>query len=396
MPATCPTGSIQSFPLKLGFTPTESDYSQPTVQESISIDVNWAPRTAAPTFDTNEPSGYTDEGSSQLSNQTTLRYNGRKYTLLSVQVCEATHTNWVVPTVDTSINNYDVIVTFQSSIDTIDKYVMLVMPLLSTGALDPNYLTGLVGTADTNATFSVKDCFPEPNANFVMYSTCLIPTQANTTYKNMDVFVCYDGTQITTTLQEALKAALPTGAPYISTVDSGLTRRLSTLANQGDFGKKIMTTACLLNPKGCSQVTEGFTDASGSNLSAFKCVPFDPDTQIKGGAIVLDTTTGLPLTQIDAARQAMRDERTGRIPPTSLKIIEYSIAVILAITGIGILCYIGFLLLGRSSVAGAAGIAGAAAAPIPRSPFPIWIIIGLIVLVLTFMSGVLAVTYIKV
>ena len=85
----------------------------------------------------------------------------------------------------------------------------------------------------------------------------------------------------------------------------------------------------------------------------------------------------------------MRDERTGQISPTLLKIIEYSIAVMLAITGFGILCYIGFLFFGRSSVPGVPGAA-------PPSPFPVSIIIGLIVLVLTFMSGALAVTYIKV
>jgi hypothetical protein len=226
--------------------------------------------------------------------------------------------------------------------DTTNAYIMLVMPLLSTGALDPSYLSGLVGTADANTVYSLQDCFPDPDANFAMYSTCLIPMQANASYKTMDVFVCYDGTQITADMQTSLDTALNTGAPYISTVDSGLTRRLSSLTNQGDFVNKVMTTGSLLNPKGGKKRSvEGFQTTPSppppppptADPSAYKCVPFDPDSQIKDGQILLDTTTGAPLSKVIAERQVLRDERTGQtMPPVILKMIEVMLGILLGLT----------------------------------------------------------------
>ena len=346
MPATCPTGSIQSFPLKLGFAPTAADYER--AHEGIHIDVSWAPRTTAPVFNTDELTGYTDEGTSELSNKTTMRYNGRQYRLLSVQVCASTHTEWLIPAVTKDINKYDFIVTFQSIIDSTNAYVMLVMPLLSTGAIDPSYLMGLVDTADANTVYSLQDCFPNPDANFAMYSTCLIPMQANASYKTMDVFVCYDGSQITADMQNALETALNTGAPYISTVDSGLTRRLSSLTNQGDFVNKVMTTRSLLNPKGGKKRSvEGFQTPPSppppsppsppspptTDPRAYKCVPFDPDSQIKDGHILIDTATGAPLSKVIAERQVLRDERTGQtMPPVILKMIEVMLGILLGLT----------------------------------------------------------------
>jgi hypothetical protein len=343
MPATCPTGSIQSFPLKLGFRPTSTDYEH--ARENIHLDVNWAPRTTTPVFNTDE-AGYTDEGTSELTTKTTVRYNGRTYRLLNVQVCESTHTEWILPAVGKDINKYDFIVTFQAVIDTTSKYLMLIMPLLSTGAIDPNYLAGLVNTADANTVYSLKDCFPNSDANFAIYSTCLIPTQANASYKTMDIFICYDGTQITADMQTALDTALPTGAPYSSTVDSGVTKRLSSLANQGDLGNMVITTTSLLNPKSEKRSVEGFQTArTEDDLSAYKCVPFDPDVQIKkdangNGEIILDTKTGVPLSKVEAERQALREERTTKASSTMIKIFEPVIGILLAVIVVIGICYV--------------------------------------------------------
>jgi len=383
MPRTCPTGSIQSFPLKLGFTPTDADYQH--ARENISLDVSWAPRTTSPVFNTDELTGYTDEGTSELSNKTTLRYNGRQYRLLSVQVCESTHTEWLIPAVTKDINKYDFIVTFQSIIDATDAYIMLVMPLLSTGAIDPSYLSGLVSTADANTVYSLQDCFPDPDANFATYSTCLIPIQANASYKTMDVFVCYDGTQITADMQKQLDTVLNTGAPYISTVDSGVTRRLSSVTNQGDFGNKVMTTGSLLNPKGTKKRSvEGFQTTpppppppppSTADPSAYKCVPFDPDSQIKNGQILVDTATGAPLSKVVAERQLLRDERTGQtIPPVILTIIEGMLGILLGLLVIGGIVYLFFHFI----------TGGSAPSQIVNGG---WMLLVVVLLILTFFGG---------
>ena len=341
--------------------------------------MNWAPRTTAPVFSTDE-AGYTDEGTSELTTKTTVRYNGRTYRLLSVQVCESTHTEWILPTVGKDTNKYDFIVTFQAVVDTTNKYIMLVMPLLSTGAIDPNYLAGLVDTADANTVYSVKDCFPNPDANFATYSTCLIPTQANAPYKIMDVFICYDGTQITADMQAALDAALPTGAPYSSTVDSGLTRRLPSLANQGDLGNMVITTGSLLNPKSDKRSVEGFQSASAptADLSAYKCVPFDPDAQIKDGQIILDTKTGVPLSKVEADRQALRSERSTTPPTIMIKVFEPILGILLAAVVVGGICYLGLTYI-NSTIA---------------STVP-YIILAIFLLIVSFLGGICTVLFMK-
>jgi hypothetical protein len=110
----CPTGAITSFPLKLGFKANQPLYD--SANESFPLSIQWGQRTTPPVFFDIE-TGETDDVNHSSSNVTTLRYSGYDYTLSSVQITQATHSQWLLGSYNPTMNPVDVILTFTTSGD---------------------------------------------------------------------------------------------------------------------------------------------------------------------------------------------------------------------------------------------------------------------------------------
>ena len=134
----CPTGSINSFPLKLGLTATDALYDG--VSEPVTIDFQWATRSTSPQFITPKTSGVTDEVGAGNSNLSTLRFINNNYTVASVQIINASHKSWILPVSDQVNNMEDIVITFSNE-SLAYPYIVFIIPVLRTPSqIQPNYL----------------------------------------------------------------------------------------------------------------------------------------------------------------------------------------------------------------------------------------------------------------
>jgi hypothetical protein len=64
-------------------------------------------------------------------------------------------------------------------------------------------------------------------------------------------------------------------------------------------------TQGILTPPTTAPAPSATADKVEEATDAYKCVPFDPDTQILDGKIVIDSSSGTPLSQIQAERASL-------------------------------------------------------------------------------------------
>lgn len=329
----CPAGAITSFPLQLGITATSVLYD--SVNEPITMDFQWATRSTPPTF-TDKVKCITDEVGGGNTNLTTLRFMNNNYTVASVQIIAASHTAWILPNTAQTNNKEDIVIVFATtSTTTTYKYITFVIPVLRGANGSPSYLTGL-SNPNANGPFSLKDCFPTmPNARFAYYATCLAGYSGNASSQNSYVFVSTDGLQVSATLMTTILGITGrTGSfgTYSPPFVTRLTASSTTIGTIQNFTNSVWTTNQLMNYAAFKKAYPTIdTTVREDNTDAYKCVPIDPDASVVDGKLQVDLKTGETLTQVLAARDAVRGAHAGMDPGRVEKYMGTAIGIVLAI-----------------------------------------------------------------
>ena len=320
----CSTAGNKSFPISLGFTPTQTLYTSLT--DPFPIQFNFGTRSTPPKF-TNKPQGLLDE----TTVSSTIRYNGVNYTLLSAQITGATHTKWILDTTKQAKNRLDMILTFSTkSTSVTDKYIFITVPLLTEAlySSDPHYLQGLSGQV-VNGPFSIQDCISK-TAPYAVYSTCLDPKAFSAL-----CLVFYEGCSVSATtlnsiftLDSVVKTELGVrpvnimAPPLLSPID--VTFAPSPLLLTAEAFRVAVRISSLTT----AQTTKP-TETNPTN--SYKCVPLDPEASVVKGNITIDVTTGKvqPLNKILEDRETAKAALSkGGIDPGQL---ELYIAIFLGI-----------------------------------------------------------------
>ena len=318
----CPSDGLQSFPVDVGFALTKLSY-QDANNQPLNIQFHWGTRTNAPVFSSAE-SGIIDHVENDIG--TTITYNNKLYNLGSLQFTSPTHNRWIIPPESgpTKADNQEDIIftyeidTFAKSNDTDPKYLILVNPILRSNNLvkDPQYLINL---GNRNASpVTLEGLFPYTTGNnYVYYTTCVPGNTLQSHYKNVLVLLNTSGMPVSTDLMVKIKQIYnsasrdkyPMYIPLANfSVKSSVISKVTGLTTMEGFQSTLGTLTNPISIQGSAQGLDQGLDqgsAQGSaqastglqSYNAMKCVPFDPERNLtKDGAIVIDTTKGVPFT----------------------------------------------------------------------------------------------------
>lgn len=370
----CPQNSLQGFPVKLDITPSEAIYDQ--VEEAITADFQFATRTTIPSFlDTSAGNGLLDEGEDSSSTKSTLRFERSTATLLSAQLCKATHNTWLSSTQDQASNTEDFVCIFENdkANPSLYDYIAIVIPLArkqETVQDDPAYLKSLVASGQ-NPGVSLVNFFPtDVNTRFALYSVCLRPATAGSSVKNMYVFVSTVARTVSAKLMQDVLAAASFRTPRefpqfyfpdvtVSTVSSLTVGTAGTAGGVGsNFVDHVRTTTNLLNAEGARKTFAGGDIFEREDpTSAYKCVPLDPDLNVIDGKLTVDTKKGTLLSNVLKERDTMRGEIAVAAPGRIEKYLGTALGIILTIILFGGIIYIllSYFLLAPTTVSGPTG-----------------------------------------
>lgn len=371
----CVEGSISSFPLGLSFAMSEMRYEE--VADPVSIDFKWASRATAPRFQPGLNNSDTDDVGGGVTTLSTLSFQQTNYTLRYVQICAATHPQWILPATNQTKNKEDALVVFEtSSSTTAYRYLMFVVPILRSDetATDPKYLRGLANNS-LSGPFSIRDLFPaSPTSLFAYYSSCLRGITPQSPPENVYIFVSTEGVPATAELMKRVMGAVSDSItsfpapnpPFMTRFEQGERRTLGS-----NFRQYVLSTNQLLNAEGRSRVTRSADrEIREDTLDAYKCVPLDPETDIQDGKLKFDNETGELLSKVVDERRGVQSMDDSRITKPNTEFIEksigISIAVVLGILVIGILIFIARTALVPATLltaVAASGVSGASAAP---------------------------------
>lgn len=304
--ATCNPNALQSFPIGVSIPITYDLYY--SVRQPLSFDFKWGTRTTPPHF-TSSTNGLLDE-----TDTSTVRYNGYTYRLESVQLTDPTHKRWIIPS-DVQINNWeDIVLTFSYSVlgsNTTDYLVVIVPIIRVPQAADPSYLTS-IGTTGASQQISLSSVIPSGSSTtFAYYATCTRGLGGNVAQNILNI-VSVDGLKVTDVSMARIKTVfknsttLTTYGGYTPPLAINYSNTPTTLTTSDNFRQHVNTTSNILVPP-----------SAGSNpnptpidepLEAYKCVPFDPESQVVNGKITIDPSTGKLLSTVQAQREALKKE----------------------------------------------------------------------------------------
>jgi hypothetical protein len=306
----CPLGNLQSFPVKAGFTVTDTTFKS-AKEKPMNMKFNWGTRTTAPNF-SYANSGIFDH--TQNDYLTTLTYNGTLYTLASAQLTKPSHNNWLRPDsleVSKVDNVEDIMLTFQRDIyapasSTEPAIIILVNPILRTTTQNGNplYLANFGNQVASPAT--LESIFPWVTSNtYAYYTTCVNGLTSYDPYKNILVLLNVSGMIVSAQLMTRIKDMYNqfSEGEYPEYVPPG---NFMTESNPNDSIKGVRedfqnaAPAFPLPPPGSS----GASGSSGYKVE--KCFRFDPEMVRADGTIVLDAA-GKPLKDIQIKRNAEKD-----------------------------------------------------------------------------------------
>lgn len=352
MTSQCPAQSLQSFPVNLeGFTPTYERYE--TLIEPISLSLTWGQDTTPPEF-----SQMANINSGELYhlsfNNTRLLYDNMNYALVSVQLTAPTHKSWLALTTPDAIvenNVEDIILTFTcesiegSSITKTPQYIILVSPIIRTPnpRINPSFLESLANQTSVNV--SPGSLFPnEQNHQYARYITCARGITSQSDFQNVMVIVNVQGLlvfdQVMKTIEDNYKKQ-KTGSysSYIPIYYNLFSSTSATIQNM-DFNTFVKVSrgySTSVQTLASSKIVTETTDA-------YKCVPINPETQIDGAGLKVNSSTGEVLTTELANRKAQIDAynstKVSSIPYTILEnYTRIFIVIAISITAIFIIVY---------------------------------------------------------
>jgi hypothetical protein len=366
MAGTCPPTSIQTFPNVLNLPSQNIEfYTKESTYEPTQIEFQWAEQRT--------PSQFVDSLKGILAMPTgpsnTLRYKNATYSLTKLQVTDPTHTSWILPVAAQSENQEDMIFTFTAqpgpSGPVSPEQIIIVVPILRSTTLlttDPNFfkMMGPLGSYDFSKPASLSEFFPASNTATVLANTIHLYYPICSSGKNILVIVQPFGLRVSNTVMNLVKQALNSvsgkfgpyepidGTTFPSSAGVIDEERMKSLVKYGyRIGERVETQA---PPTLVTKIQPA---------DAFKCVPFDPETQLKDGKIVVDATTGEPISQIEADRADAKKE--AEAPANSLlaaesfvKVATIGLGAFFAVMAVLILIYL-FMSAGGGMGAGEGG-----------------------------------------
>ena len=356
----CPRESLQSFPIDIGFTLTESTYKDAR-KTPLNITFQWGTRASAPNFSF-AGSGEIDHVRNDYL--TTLKYNGSLFTLSSAQLSAPSHNRWLIPpTLDvTKLDNVeDVILTFERDLYDVGKQddpklIILVNPIFRTTSQNgnPAYLMNMAN--QVAAPVTLESMFPYVSSKeYVYYTTCVNGITPKDPYRNILVLLNVEGTLVSSQLMTSIKDMYNkfSEGDYPNYVPLGNYMLRSNKTTSLSHLKEGFQSA---NDNG---VTSGNPESSSSAPTASyrveKCVRFDPETQLgPDGTVILDSNKQ-PTTRINT----IRENRAGIISSWSRpgtvslkKAEEYFIYALVGILALFILYFIFNWMRGNTQNAG--------------------------------------------
>jgi hypothetical protein len=389
--AECGDNATTGFPVNLGFAPTIQLYEQ--VHDPLQMDIQYGSSSNPPRWST------AVDGPLSISftevTPSTILYGSSQYrfTLDMIQIAQSTHNNWLLS--NKTQNKEDIIFCFKraDSNNSGIEYIFIVVPIIkSTAYTLPNRFLQGIYTPNSQGPFSIRDCFPADNTLFLQYSTCLPATAGGT--RNVHVFVSSVGLAVNEgTMRAVFNSALgkracidmqnssfcPVSPPF--NVQSTITfnRGTGTFTNDTNIGtgftRKVRSSRGVVKRESsvystASQVIR--KDQTGS----YKCLPFNPDNEVKDDKIQVDLDSGLvvnevgePLSQVLEARAKMIAQEKGSLeskPGVWEKGLATTFAVIFFLIATALLVWLVYTIY--KSMTGPP--AGAAAAPQPGASGP--------------------------
>lgn len=346
MSGFCPTTSIQTFPNTLSLPSQNVEfYTKEATYEPTNIEFQWAEqRTSATFFDSLKGIISLPEG---LSN--TLRYNGTLYTLSKLQLTDPTHTSWVLPIAAQADNKEDLVFTFTPSSSAVGAaQILIVVPILRTPTVtstDPNFFKMM--TQGTSYNFanpaSLREFFPASTTTTVLGNTIHLYYQVCAAGTNSLVIVQSYGLRISNTLMEAvltlLNSVTRNFGPYEPIMGTPFPTTKGVI-DEADM-KASVKYGYRLGERVETQPPPTKETVAVEPVDAYKCVPFDPDTQVEGGKIRVNLETGEPISQIESERKAAKESAGQTVTDTLAKSENF---VRIATTAIGALLAVGLFL----------------------------------------------------
>ena len=414
----CPVDAITSFPLYLaaGYTPTTDDYN--TIQQDISLDVQFATRTTPPSLvagtstvdeGSHATSVFSSSGSgsskgssySLSSSSTTMVLNNSKFTLYSVQIVKPTHTQWL-PTNASATNKEDIVITFENNVDAGKvQYVVFVIPLLESETTSTNnYLQALEKRALPPGVTSISIQELMPPTQYIYYITCLDGYSELAPTQNVCTFVSVQGMPVSTVTMEAIRtmSGLTTFPNTILPYTARLAPHVKTMIAKEDLSTYVVSTTNLFSAPGTT--SNSFLGDARNQLveristDAVKCTVLNPDTDIDAnGVIRADINSGDILKHVIEQRNSVIKGVTSaggqsiQSRKSTEAVLSYVMAAIMGVLLIGILVYF-YALKGLPTTT-------PTTTPISTGPawyslIPVWVYVAMICLCLAcYMIGAL-------
>jgi len=308
----CPATAIRSFPVGLSITPTTEMLD--AVVEPLSFTFNWKPRTTPPQFKGTENGEILDDLS------TSVLFNGRTYSLYSVQLTNPTHLKWITPYTQQVKNEEDIILTFsyQDLLSNEPQYIIFVIPVIRSQVLvgDPSYLVKFVNpTGNPDQEISLQSLIPARKSEpFLYYRTCCQGFSVNTPPQNVLVVVAAQGLYVSQERMIAVKRIFEQSAVR---TDYGPYKGPLTLNFEGSFTistpelfrERVKVTREVLSPVDPNTAPGPILPEVQMETKSYQCVTLDPEKQVdENGKIRIDPNKGVPLTSVQAEREAEKKD----------------------------------------------------------------------------------------
>jgi len=354
MTSQCPAQSLQSFPVQLqNYTPTAQIYE--ALLDPISLSFTWGNSNSIPEFlGTSSNTGALYHPSFI---NTFVSYQNTKYSLVSVELVAPTHNKWLVlnsPDNLTTNNVEDIVLTFTceaiagSSITKTPQYIILINPIIRTVNPRPSssFLTALANQASIPT--GPDSLFPnDPISQYARYTTCAQGITPTSDFQNVMVIINVQGLLVWDSIMKNIQSAYtkqksslyppkytPVYYNLFSSTPSILTtstfNTAVTVSHGYGISPKVVTSA--------PAVVDVTTDA-------YKCVTLDPETQVNGVGLQVNSSTGEVLTTELANRQQQIDKYNStevtKLPFTVLeKYTRIFLIISITIAGVFIISYV--------------------------------------------------------
>jgi len=295
---TCPPNALQGYPIATTLTLTDTLLA--TLNEQVNLKFSWGIRTTIPNFIGNT-SGI-DEN--RLSN--TLVYNGNKYNLVAIQFQPATHNSFIYPSINQPYNTEDIILSYglDAYSEAASPVISIIIPIIrsetqnaSIKSQDPLYLQAFASPEFAGEALTLQSIVP--TTQYIHYNACIASFNLNFT-----VIVAINGLKVSSSTMKrifslftninsaatAYQLYLPPTMRYVPSV--------YTIRDQLDLGLKIRTSNNIIDTR------EPIIKApENETTDAYKCVPFDAETHVQNGKIIVDPNTGTLLSSVLNDRQ---------------------------------------------------------------------------------------------